>query len=234
MSWWTSAPASATWRGSKMRPSGNARDVAAILTPPAVCVTMYVAFDVLSQRFGPVTGYFSAFLLYWVVWCGLVPFWILGSQHLRQLVSSPRAPFGQPAWAGMAAVAVPLLLGYGYAFPRALPQATAPAIALSAFLAMINGPFEELLWRGVYVARFGHSVVWGYLYPAAGFAIWHLAPLSIHGNRAPGGAASFIFVSGVIGLLWGWLARHSGSIRWTIAAHILFDFSGLGGRLYFS
>ena len=35
-----------------------------------------------------------------------------------------------------------------------------------------------------------------------------------------------------LALLWGHVARRTGSIRWTCAAHVLFDFSGLGARLY--
>ena len=210
------------------------KDRVALLAPPLVCITMYAAFQAFSRRFGPVIGYLSAFLLYWVVWCGLIPIWILGSKGVGQLLRRSSRPCGQPAWAGVAALALPLLLGYGYAFPRALPQATAPIVALSALLAIVNGALEELLWRGVYVTRFGNSILLGHLYPAAGFAAWHVAPLSVHENRAPGGAAAFILVSGVLGLVWGWLARSSRSIRWTTAAHVLFDFSGLGGRLYFS
>jgi membrane protease YdiL (CAAX protease family) len=127
-----------------------------------------------------------------------------------------------------------MLLGYGYAFPPALHQATLSIVGLSALLAAVNGLLEELLWRGVYISRFGDSVVWGHVYPAIGFAAWHYAPLSIHGNSAPGGAMAFIAVAGIVGLLWGWLARNTRSIRWTAAAHILFDFSGLGGRFYLS
>jgi len=35
-----------------------------------------------------------------------------------------------------------------------------------------------------------------------------------------------------LGLGWGFVARRTGSILWTMSAHILFDFSGLGARLY--
>jgi membrane protease YdiL (CAAX protease family) len=34
------------------------------------------------------------------------------------------------------------------------------------------------------------------------------------------------------GLQWGWVAWRTGSIRWTTVSHVLFDFSGLGARLY--
>jgi membrane protease YdiL (CAAX protease family) len=72
----------------------------------------------------------------------------------------------------------------------------------------------------------------GYVYPTLGFGLWHLAPLSVIPNRAPGGSLSFVAVSVSLGLIWGWVAMRSKSILWTSVAHILFDFSGLGGRLY--
>ena len=48
----------------------------------------------------------------------------------------------------------------------------------------------------------------------------------------PGGAWSFVLVAGIFGLGWAWLAQRSGSIRWTTLGHVLFDFGGLGARLY--
>ena len=42
-----------------------------------------------------------------------------------------------------------------------------------------------------------------------------------------------MFVSGVLGLMWGWAAFATGSILWTTISQVLFDFSGLGGRVYF-
>jgi hypothetical protein len=41
-----------------------------------------------------------------------------------------------------------------------------------------------------------------------------------------------VLVAGLVGLGWAWLAQQSRSIRWIAAAHILFDFSGLGALLY--
>ena len=42
----------------------------------------------------------------------------------------------------------------------------------------------------------------------------------------------FIAVSGLVGCLWGWVARTSGRILWITAAHVLFDLSGLSARIY--
>jgi membrane protease YdiL (CAAX protease family) len=38
----------------------------------------------------------------------------------------------------------------------------------------------------------------------------------------------------LVGLMYGLVARHTGSIRWTILSHILMNFAGLGVLAYFA
>ena len=61
-----------------------------------------------------------------------------------------------------------------------------------------------------------------------------LGTQAVYPNRAPGGNLSLVVVATVLGLLWGWVAYASGSIVWTVVSHVLFDSSGLGGRVYFA
>ena len=65
-----------------------------------------------------------------------------------------------------------------------------------------------------------------------GFALWHLAPLSVRPSTMPGGAGGFIAGALLLGLGWGWVAWRTGSIRWTVVSHILLDLSGLGALKY--
>jgi membrane protease YdiL (CAAX protease family) len=211
----------------------SAKSAIVIASPVLICVSTYAWFNMLAHRLGPVRGYFCGFLLYWGIWCIGFPVWALGRARLRGLFAASAAPVGRPAWAGVVSLTVPLVLGYVYAFPRALSSATLPVVIGSAALALVNGSLEEILWRGLFVATFSESLVLGHLYPAIGFALWHLAPLSIFPNAAPGGSMSFVVTAGLVGLMWGWLARSSRSIAWTTVAHVLFDFSGLGARRYF-
>jgi uncharacterized protein len=96
----------------------------------------------------------------------------------------------------------------------------------------MNGTLEELLWRGVFVTVFHSSWLLGVLLPTIGFAVWHVAPQLVHPSRAPGRTASFVLVSGVLGLMWGRVAFTTGSILRTAISHVLFDFSGLRARVY--
>jgi uncharacterized protein len=204
-----------------------------VLTPPFLLLSTYFAYRFLAGRLGPRWGYLAGFLFYWLAWCLALPLVLLGPQGFLDLFRLQGTGLGDPWWLGLIALLIPLLLGYGYAFPQALGRRPGWNVLLaSAILALINGTLEEVLWRGTYVAVFPNKWLLAILFPALGFGLWHLAPQAVHPNTAPGGRWSLVAVAAVMGLLWGWVAYSSGSIVWTTVSHILFDFTGLGGRLY--
>jgi uncharacterized protein len=202
-----------------------------LVLPLVLIPTMVWVFRACVSRFGLRLGYFVGFCVYWFFWCLSVPWSTLGTDIFGVFRPAPR-PFGSSAALGMLALAAPLSLGFGYAFPKAIRRADTVVVVLSAVIAAVNAPLEELLWRGAYLRVFPDDWLLGYVYPSIGFAVWHVAPLSVVPNRAPGGTWAFVAVSGLVGAMWGWVARTSGSILWTTAAHVLFDFSGLGARIY--
>jgi membrane protease YdiL (CAAX protease family) len=203
-----------------------------LVTPPLLIATTLLVFRGAVALFGPKIGYLSGFLFYWTIWCLLLPWLVVGTRGLATLFAHSAFPFGRPAAVGIVLLMSPLVLGYGYAFPRAIRGANAKLIVVSALVAVVNATLEEILWRGTYLKLFGNDWLLAYAYPSVGFAFWHVAPLSVLPNRAPGGTASFVAVSGLVGLVWGWVAQTSGSILWPSISHTLFDFSGLGGRVY--
>lgn len=74
----------------------------------------------------------------------------------------------------------------------------------------------------MYLYLFPGRTLAGWLYPAVMFALWHLSPTSVLGFP-------IVLVSGAIylGLVYGWIAQRTGSIRYTIVAHILVNMMGL-------
>jgi len=209
--------------------------IALLIAPPALLASMYPAYQGFVSLIGPKGGYLAGFLFYWVFWCLLFPLWALGPRGLREVFRDVRPRLGRPAWLGLVLLAMPPILGFSTAFPRALKEAAANLgliISLSALIALVNATLEELLWRGAYVAAFPKSIWLGYLYPALGFAAWHLAPLSVRPSAMPGGAGGFVAGAFFLGLCWGWVAWRTGSIRWTVVSHILLDLSGLGALHY--
>jgi membrane protease YdiL (CAAX protease family) len=209
------------------------RQIVLIATPPVLLATAYLAYGGLARRVGPKRGYLAGFLFYWMVWCLLLSWWALGIGGFARVFRNVSPRFGSAMWLGPLLLLIPLMLGYGYAFPRAIKGAGWKIILLSALIALVNGMLEELLWRGAYISIFPHNWLLAYLYPAIGFAVWHFAPQSIVPSSAPGGNLVLVIVAGLVGLMWGWVALQTGSILWTTISHILFDFSGLGARVYF-
>lgn len=215
-----------------MRP--NIQRLVLLALPPVLIGTMLIAFRTLVGVLGQRTGYLCGFTVYWLGWCLAVPLLVMGRAGVGNVLRRTASPLGRPSWLGAVCLTAPLCLGYAYAFPRAAAGASPLAIVLSAALAAVNGSLEELLWRGTYIEVFRDSRPLGYVYPTIGFALWHVSPLSVVPNRMPGGNWAFVLVSGVLGLLWGWVAFRTRSIRWTSIAHALFDFLGLGERIYLS
>lgn len=211
----------------------SVRQIALLVAPPVLLGTTWMAFRILVARFGLKPGYFGGFAFYWIGWCLVFPWVVLGTAGVIRVFQQGASRFGEHTAVNVILLVLPLLLGYGYAFPRAIRGADWVVIVLSAALALTNGTLEELLWRGAYLRTFPDSWMLGYVYPSIGFAVWHLAPLAMVPSRAPGGSVSFVIVSGIVGLIWGLVARKSGSILWPAISHVLFDFSGLGARFYF-
>ena len=203
-----------------------------LLLPVVLLATTWTVFALLKKHFELRTAYLLGFLFYWIVWCLVVPLLFLKLQEIRLLFAVNSGLFAKTKVVNVVCLTIPLLLGYGYAFPRALQVATLPILLLSFLLALVNAPLEELLWRGLYLKLFG-SEKWLYIfYASLGFAIWHLAPQLIFPNKAPGGQVSFIVVAFIVGILFSIVSFHTRAILLTSLCHILFDFSGLGGRIY--
>jgi len=209
------------------------RRIALIAAPWALLLSTYGVYQGAVSLWGARPGYLIGFLFYWIIWCLGFPLWILGSKSVLARFREVKCRFTDRKWLGLLLLVTPLLLAYGYEFPRAAPQATLPIVLVSIVISVMNGTAEELLWRGAYPAVFPDSSWWGYLYPTVGFAVWHFAPQSVFPNPRPGATVSLVVAAGIVGLMWGWVAHKTKSIRWTTLSHILFDFSGLGGRVYF-
>jgi hypothetical protein len=192
--------------------------------PVVVPIGMRVLFPALARRLGNRRGHLTGFALYWAG-CYLVPLGLLGWRRVRGLLREPGGPLPPPRRLAAAALLVPPL---GAVATELAPRARAAGpmlLATAAGAAVVNATGEELLWRGLFVATFPDELVRGWLWPAAGFTLWHLAPLSVLPSRR--GTLGFLLPTALIGAGSGWVAWRTRSLRWTLPPHVVTDASGL-------
>ncbi len=210
--------------------------IALLIAPWLLVATTYLVYQLLERRFGKKRSYLGGFLFYWILWCMLFPLALLGPQTLVQLFRCAPSPFGHPWWLGAFCLIAPPLVAFVFLFPTAMRKASVKLMLVSALLAIVNGPLEEVLWRGAYLTLFPGQFWLALLYPKR--RICPLAPGS-HVNRSPrrrrprgqsrtgrGGVLSRISV--------GMGREQHGVILWTAIAHILIDFSALGWDVLFT
>jgi membrane protease YdiL (CAAX protease family) len=203
------------------------------LLPLLLLITTWAAFQLLTARFGQKTGYFLGFIFYWLFWCLTVPLILIGKESIIDLFKLKRPVFGKRKLLNILLLIVPLILVYSYEFPKALSNSGVIVIFASAALSAVNATAEEILWRGTFFKIMGAGSKWFIPLSSLGFATWHFAPMTIFGNHNPGGALSFVAVSFVLGIFYSWVTQNCNSILLTTLSHMLFDFSGLGARIYF-
>ncbi len=210
--------------------SFNTRQYILLGSPPVLLVSTFFLFRYLSTNLGREKAYLFGFIFYWLVWCFLLPLVTVGLEGIREMFSKPDPQFGKPIWLGLLLLSGPPLLLYLTQFSSSIKGTTTLFILFSLFYAISNGTFEEILWRGTYVVAFNGNLFWGYLYPAIWFGFWHLSPQIVDSGTITADTLRFALISILLGLVWGWVARTSGSIRWTVLAHILLNFaSPVGG-----
>ena len=227
----STAPASYAHPVRLVRARPELREFALWLTPPFALLTSFAVLQSADLAFGHRGGFTIGLLFYWIVWCLLVPFALLGRTEFSELFrSSARELRIREAVLLM----LPAVVGFTAIFPLLLWMGNTRLFVVAGAIAIVNGTCEEVLWRGAYLKVFGDRLWGGLFYPAIGFGLWHIAPIAVHWSWSPMRALGLAASASLVGLMYGLVARHTGSIRWTILAHVLMNFTGLGVLAYFA
>lgn len=194
--------------------------------PVLLILTTALVFRYASLTFGKEEGYLLGFGFYWCFWCLFIP-WLLMGKGFASLLTDRIPLFSQPNWLAAllwAIVTLVTLVMYGKSFVKA----SLALVLLAIPLATLNGFCEEILWRGMFVQAFPGNPWLGILYPAVGFALWHLAPQSVFLAE---NKSAFIFSTFFLGLAYGFIAYSTGSAKWTAISHSLSGILALSGFL---
>jgi len=207
-----------------------ARKAVALSLPVVMPVAMTATFRVAGDRLGPSAGYAAGFGVYWAT-CAAVSVGLLGPARVRSLFADVKPRLGTPALAGAVLLLWPPLGAITTRFLPEIGQATPAMVATIGAVAVANAVLEELLWRGVFISLWPSNPWLGWVWPAIGFGLWHLAPQVIHPSSM--GLAGYVVAATALGLSWGWVAWRSGSLRWVSVSHVLTDGSGIRNALFF-
>lgn len=201
-------------------------DTLVLTVPVAVPLSMALLFQVLRARVGPRRAYNVGFAVYWAGWCLAAPATVLGARPALRLLVSGRRPRN-------VVLALSWLPVVGAAVTELLPhrrQVNAPVAAVMLVTALVNAPLEELLWRGVFLARFPDDPIRGSCWPLLGFSLWHLAPQVILPSRH--GRWTFVVSAGLVGAASSWASWRGQGLRWTILPHLLTDACGVSAARF--
>lgn len=166
----------------------------------------------------PQHGYLFALAFYWLFFCMPVTGWHALAGDDGRLFSE-KLPW-RDWWL------LPLLLMQVgvmalLIFVPNTSMLTSGGMWLAILFAGINGPLEEMAWRGGFVGTFRDRPRLGFWLGWALFTAWHI-PLALSaGIVFDGGIVALLGGAAALGLFWSWIAWRTGSVFYTAIAHTL-------------
>ncbi|BCY17592.1 hypothetical protein hrd7_14410 [Leptolinea sp. HRD-7] len=177
---------------------------------------------------GPKWGYITGSILYWIA---ALLFSMrtnsINSRIVRQLFLflSDRS--------SLVISAIAFIPVFGVFFVSFLPNVrmlTTGAGLLVILMSLCNGLVEEYFWRGMYLIQFRESAVVSLIVSPLLFGTYHISLWFIKGITYQGGFMALVGGAYLMGLIWAWVTRKTGTITAVTVAHIfvnIFAFTGL-------
>lgn len=188
-----------------------------------------IIFHFFPAEWPPIFAFIAALFFYWV--------FILGSalavtKFRLEILKNSLKPRNKPGW----------IVSYnifaftpvaGVFFVTFLPNVSELSfinLMIIILISLINGTLEEIFWRGLYLIHFRHNTKIAIIFSSIVFGLWHLSLLSLKGIQYKGGFITLVGGALFMGFVWSFIAQKTGSIFYTITAHIavnIFAFTGL-------
>jgi membrane protease YdiL (CAAX protease family) len=203
------------------------REYALLLIPFLLIPSTAFVFISLAKWLGKEKGYLIGFLFYWTIWCLIVPLVFLETKEFVTLFVDKAQLLFRPTWLVTGLFIFITLITF-FMYGKTFIEAPWTLILIAIPIATINGICEEILWRGLYVKIFPDNIWLAIIFPAIGFALWHLVPLQVFSD---GNKFAFILSTFFLGLAYGFIAYKTGSAKWTAISHSLNGILALSGML---
>jgi membrane protease YdiL (CAAX protease family) len=196
--------------------------------PAFLLASTALVFTALARWLGKDLGYVLGFAFYDLVWCILVPLRLLGRTGFLELFSERVPLFSKENWLPATLLVVTTVVAVVMYWDNIANIASTPValILIGIPVTIINSTCEEILWRGMYARAFPNRLFSGFIYPSIGFALWHISPQLVMPSE--GSMLPFVVSTFFLGLVYGWAAYRTGSVRWTALSHSLNGILTLG------
>ena len=198
-----------------------------LLSSVLVMPVMSLVFISLTRVFGPKTGYFTGFVVYWI-YC-IIFFILLMKNRAGQISGIFRIHLKTRKNILVSILAFLPVFGVFYIqFLPVISSITTAVFILVLVNAILNGIIEEMYWRGLYLVEYKSNVYIGLWLSVFLFGAWHISMYLIE-DIYFGGFGPLVGGSLLMGLLWSFCSRFLNSIIMPTIAHILVNFFAFTG-----
>ena len=204
-----------------------------VVAPLFLIATTYAVFQLLMPVAGETAAYFAGFAFYWLIGGIVLPLLLIGRDGVASVFARRTRALSPGFAAALVLLAASVVFGFLFTFPYIFPVESGATLASLAAYAIVNGTCEEIFWRGTFAHRFPSNRWFGLFYPAVIFSFWHLIPWLVFPPFLHVSALAVLAAVFPMALVYQWVAWSTGSIRWTVLAHVLTNMSGLGAMVIF-
>jgi hypothetical protein len=166
----------------------NPKQKIAILLSPALFLVMFAVYQGFSKILGSNLGWYAGFAIYWPIFCVAIPLSLVGSSRIIERYKIIKI---NPKY--LSVYLFPVFMTLIGGFFMSTTERDLIGLIIWMGMSIGNGIFEEILWRGVYPILFPDKKLFGFVWPAIWFSIWHFAPGSLSQNFQP-----VVLVSGAL------------------------------------